>query len=147
MHFQEICELHLGLKDMSVSSDFEIRHMAEKMKSKFDKYWGHPHKMNKLIFFANVLDPSYKFQYMKFSLITMFGDKQGEALFDAIKNEMTLLFEWYKSLYDSSSIATNIVTSQVDLSQSQLGQSVLPTNSLVVRKPVSTLKAKFRQHL
>ena len=35
MHFQEIYELHLVLKDMSLKSDFEIRHMAEKMKSKF----------------------------------------------------------------------------------------------------------------
>ena len=38
MHFQEICDLNVLLKDMISNDDFEVMQVGEKMKSKFDKY-------------------------------------------------------------------------------------------------------------
>ena len=41
-----------------------MRLMRNNMKTKFDKYWGDPEKMNHLIFIANILDPIEKIEYM-----------------------------------------------------------------------------------
>ena len=98
-HFHEICKLHLILSSMIDSDDFEVRDMGLKMKLKFDKYWGDPDKMNKIIFFANVFDPSSKLEVIQFSFQTMFGHDKGVELFNSVVNELTLLFDEYQSLY------------------------------------------------
>ncbi|CAH9050908.1 unnamed protein product [Cuscuta epithymum] len=50
--------------------------MGTTMKSKLDKYWGDPEKMNFLIFFANVLDPRDKFEYLPFQLNALYTEKK-----------------------------------------------------------------------
>ncbi|KAM3309461.1 hypothetical protein P3S67_011205 [Capsicum chacoense] len=42
--------------------------IASNMKEKFDKYWGSPKKMNKMIFILCVLDPWHKFFLVGFAL-------------------------------------------------------------------------------
>ncbi|CAH9082436.1 unnamed protein product [Cuscuta europaea] len=69
------------------------------MKSKLDKYWGDPEKMNYLIFYANVLDPRDKFEYMPFQLNALYGDKKGAAFFLKVKSCLTELFVDYVSSY------------------------------------------------
>ena len=99
--------------------------------------------MNKLIFFTNILDPTAKLGYIQFSLKIMYGVNKGEALFESIQNELKLLFDWYKCCYDSSS--TNVVASEVALSQSEVGKSLFSSNS-IVKKSASLLKSKYKQH-
>ena len=40
--------------------------MAKNMMEKFDKYWGHPDKMNPILFLGTVLDPRYKLDYTSY---------------------------------------------------------------------------------
>ena len=69
------------------------------MKSKFDKYWGDPQKMNMLIFIANILDPRDKIEFMGFSLNAIYGELQGGSLFKSVKSALYELFEDYAAFY------------------------------------------------
>ncbi|XP_055962311.1 zinc finger BED domain-containing protein RICESLEEPER 1-like [Mercurialis annua] len=152
MHFQEICDLSCVLSDMIESDDLEVKLLGEKMKLKFDKYWGDHEKMNKLIFFACVFDPSVKLEGMEYSLTTMFGKEKGVVLFKSVVDELTLLFNEYKSLYDSGGSRPNLaeLSSQSELSPSQ-GGSVSPPLPILVhasdsKRPPSVMKARFKKH-
>ncbi|XP_073030651.1 zinc finger BED domain-containing protein RICESLEEPER 2-like [Primulina eburnea] len=71
IYFHEIGELSCVLKLLVESDDSVLATMAKRMKFKFDKYWGAPEKMNKMIFIACVLDPRFKFDYVAFVLSKM----------------------------------------------------------------------------
>ena len=45
------------LSKLSKSYDRVVCGMAQNMKAKYDKYWGRPEKMNRLLFVAVILDP------------------------------------------------------------------------------------------
>ena len=90
--FSKIAELFCLLNDLRGVDDIFVRQMGLNMKSKFDKYWGDPTKMNFLIFTSNVLDPQYKCDYLKFSINTIYGDLIGGSLLDNVKSAM---FELY----------------------------------------------------
>ncbi|XP_031097064.1 zinc finger BED domain-containing protein RICESLEEPER 2-like [Ipomoea triloba] len=56
-YFPEICEVYSILRDWIKSRDSHFSSMAQRMKDKFDKYWGNVDKMNMLLYVATVLDP------------------------------------------------------------------------------------------
>jgi hypothetical protein len=58
MYFQEICGIQLHLQVYSESGDYVLSAMAEKMKTKYNKYRGNIDKVNLILFVAIVLDPS-----------------------------------------------------------------------------------------
>lgn len=61
--FTEIYDLYCLLNGM-VEADGTVSLMGANMKAKFEKYWGDIDKMNLMIFFANILDPRDKLEYM-----------------------------------------------------------------------------------
>ncbi|XP_073120935.1 zinc finger BED domain-containing protein RICESLEEPER 2-like [Henckelia pumila] len=70
-------ESSLHFENAMDSDDLDLIFMAERMKAKFEKYWGVPEKMNKMIFVACVLDPRFKFEYVAFVLLSMYGEEKG----------------------------------------------------------------------
>ncbi|XP_019196619.1 PREDICTED: zinc finger BED domain-containing protein RICESLEEPER 3-like [Ipomoea nil] len=62
--FSEISDLSCLLKNMEEATEDSVKLMGKNMRAKFDKYWGEPEKMNFLIFYANILDPRDKIEYM-----------------------------------------------------------------------------------
>ena len=76
--------------------------MGINMKAKLDKYWGVIEKMNFLIFFANILDPTSKLEYLEFSLLQMYGDSSGSRLYQLVKASLFELYEDYNRLYGSN---------------------------------------------
>lgn len=56
--FKEISAVNMLLTMWMNSDDYELSEMARKMKEKYDKYWGSLDKMNKVIYYAVILDPS-----------------------------------------------------------------------------------------
>ncbi|XP_021593044.1 zinc finger BED domain-containing protein RICESLEEPER 2-like [Manihot esculenta] len=74
--FDEISSIDCLLQEWKSSNDLELSCMGEKMKLKFDKYWGDPDKMNKIIYIAVVVDPRYKLEFMHFALSTMYGKEK-----------------------------------------------------------------------
>ncbi|XP_047255752.1 zinc finger BED domain-containing protein RICESLEEPER 2-like isoform X1 [Capsicum annuum] len=72
--------------------------IASNMKENFDKYWGSPKKMNKIIFISCVLDPRHKFVSVGFALQMMFGKEEGLILESGVKDYMNLMYgEYVKS--------------------------------------------------
>ncbi|XP_075075255.1 zinc finger BED domain-containing protein RICESLEEPER 1-like [Nicotiana tabacum] len=69
--------------------------MTNNMKEKFDKYWGDPQKMNKMIFISCVFDPCHKFQSLSFALAAMFGETIGVKIQIEVKTYMEYLFNVY----------------------------------------------------
>ncbi|XP_055959810.1 zinc finger BED domain-containing protein RICESLEEPER 2-like [Mercurialis annua] len=130
MHFQDICGLSVMLDEMIANADLQIMQMGKRMREKFNKYWGDPHKINKLIIFSHILDPTSKLNDLKFALCNLFGSKHGSVLFETVKYELTVLFDEYKS-YDGASVFAPT--------------PVLPVPP-PVKKHISLMKAKFMEH-
>uniref|UniRef100_A0A1U7XB00 Zinc finger BED domain-containing protein RICESLEEPER 2-like n=1 Tax=Nicotiana sylvestris TaxID=4096 RepID=A0A1U7XB00_NICSY len=95
VHFLEICVVDSSLKELMQNEDAFLREMAKNMKEKFDKYWGDPHKMNKMIFISCVLDPRHKFNTLSFALGSMFGETVGLKIQEDVKTYMDTLFNVY----------------------------------------------------
>ncbi|KAJ9544901.1 hypothetical protein OSB04_024608 [Centaurea solstitialis] len=76
--------------------------MGGKMKEKFSKYWGDSEKVNMVIFFANILDPRDKVEYMEDLMKQMYGESRGKSCFEKVKYNFTWLFEEYVSTYSES---------------------------------------------
>ncbi|XP_055961844.1 zinc finger BED domain-containing protein RICESLEEPER 2-like [Mercurialis annua] len=98
-HFNEISDLSTILQDWIASTDVSLRAMGLKMKAKFNKYWGDPIVMNKLIFFANILDPRNRVVYMEYTLSEMYGALEGKFLFKCVMDDLVELFNDYDVQY------------------------------------------------
>ncbi|KAL8459690.1 hypothetical protein ACS0TY_036982 [Phlomoides rotata] len=97
LFFREIYMIHFLLNDWTNSDDDELHAMSKKMKGKFDKYWGDPKKMNKVVFIACILDPRYKFEWMQFALSNMYGSDVGLTMGFEVKELLFSLFSEYKN--------------------------------------------------
>ncbi|KAJ9542181.1 hypothetical protein OSB04_028687 [Centaurea solstitialis] len=95
----EISDLNCTIDDMLQSMSEIQKAMGGKMKEKFSKYWGDPDKMNMIIFFANILDPRDKVEYIEDLMKQMYGESQGKSCFKKVKSKLTMLFEEYVSTY------------------------------------------------
>ncbi|XP_075473679.1 zinc finger BED domain-containing protein RICESLEEPER 2-like [Primulina tabacum] len=98
VHFHEIGELYCVLKLLIEGDDINLSLMARRMKAKFDKYWGAPEKMNKMIFVSCVLDPRFKFDYVAFVILRMYEQEKGEKMIDEVKTYMACLFDEYRKI-------------------------------------------------
>lgn len=116
--------------------------MGMNMKTKFEKYWGDLEKINFLIFFANILDPSLKLSYMEFSLSQLYGEVKGGSIFSVVKYALYELYNDYVTVFKSGSTSKN--QSQFSLLvESSQSDSV---GGQTIGKPMSVLKAKFKKH-
>jgi hypothetical protein len=60
LFFDILCYVHSCLTKYSESSDPLLSTMANRMKEKYDKYWGNVEKIIPLLFVASLFDPRYK---------------------------------------------------------------------------------------
>ena len=113
--------------------------MGLSIKSKFDKYWGDPQKMNYLIFIANIIDPRDKLEYMELSLNIIYGELQGGSLFSSVKSALYELFKDYAAFYkpNLASASQSCFSDSGTLSQSDSGAGVTTF--------VFVLKARFKK--
>jgi hypothetical protein len=68
------------LTEYSESSDPLLSTMANKMKVKYDKYWGDVEKINPLLFVATLLDPRYKMDALEYWFDLVLGLKKQKGL-------------------------------------------------------------------
>nr|XP_009770684.1 PREDICTED: zinc finger BED domain-containing protein RICESLEEPER 3-like [Nicotiana sylvestris] len=94
-YFLEICEVVVYLKQLILNENVLLGSIAKKMKEKFDKYWGDPEKINKMIFISYVLDLRYKFDSVSFALAKMFEEKV-PIIAKIVHTYMTSLFDEIK---------------------------------------------------
>ncbi|KAL0440619.1 UNVERIFIED_CONTAM: putative AC transposase [Sesamum radiatum] len=101
--YHQICAVELLLKQWLESDDFELCEMSKRMKQKFDKYWGSIEKMNMVIYYAVILDPRYKLEYIEFLFDTLYEDvTQCSLMKEKVKIGMVELFNIYKGMHESS---------------------------------------------
>ncbi|KAI8550650.1 hypothetical protein RHMOL_Rhmol06G0123700 [Rhododendron molle] len=65
------------------------------MSKKYDQYWGNFDSINKFLIHANVLDPRYKFEHIRWSLKKHYDKPKVETKVLKLKDGMTRLFNWY----------------------------------------------------
>ncbi|WOL10151.1 zinc finger BED domain-containing protein RICESLEEPER 2-like [Canna indica] len=94
----EISDLLSAILEWTRSDDSNVKGMGTKMKTKFDKYWRNVDRMNKIIFFAVVLDPREKFMAMKVSFCDIYGENEGTELFERVKMSLYDIFKEYKNM-------------------------------------------------
>nr|XP_009601850.1 zinc finger BED domain-containing protein RICESLEEPER 2-like [Nicotiana tomentosiformis] len=154
----EIPIVAVYLKQLIANEDTVLSEMAKKMKEKFDKYWGDPGKMNKIIFISCILDPRYKLESIGYALVKMFGVDPGTTIQAELTKYMTSLFsEYIKSsskavVLASSSDCSSLDTSTFRLSGTQMARDVLavPVSSVASECAFSTgrrLLDSFRSSL
>ncbi|KAL0349937.1 UNVERIFIED_CONTAM: putative AC transposase [Sesamum radiatum] len=119
--YHQICAVDLLLKQWLESDDFELCEMSKRMKQKFDKYWGSIEKMNMVIYYAVILDPRYKLEYIEFSFDTLYENvTQCLLMKEKVKIGMVELFNTYKEMHEfsgssisSSSLSTPISSAKL----------------------------------
>jgi hypothetical protein len=141
--------------------------MANKMKAKYDKYWGNWHendnentnegrgkgkvkeKMNLLIFIATTLDPRYKLSnYTKLAIWEIFGETKGQKVWDAVRQSLHDLFEEYRSIYapgEDSTIEVN--EDQTKKRGGRLMRTLIAKKMRIDSASMSTTKSKFEKYL
>jgi hypothetical protein len=141
--------------------------MANKMKAKYDKYWGNWHendnentnegrgkgkvkeKINLLIFIATTLDLRYKLSnYTKLAIWEIFGETKGQKVWDAVRQSLHDLFEEYRSIYapgEDSTIEVN--EDQTKKRGGRLMRTLIAKKMRIGSASMSTTKSKFEKYL
>ncbi|XP_019170565.1 PREDICTED: zinc finger BED domain-containing protein RICESLEEPER 2-like [Ipomoea nil] len=104
--FSEISDLYCILNGM-VEAGGSVKLMGENMKAKFEKYWGDIDKMNLMIFFANILDPRDKLEYMATQMNHMYGEVKGKPYYEKVIAALKELFNDYVASTPASTPASS----------------------------------------
>ncbi|XP_031124229.1 zinc finger BED domain-containing protein RICESLEEPER 2-like [Ipomoea triloba] len=133
--FSEISDLSCMLSEMVEAESASVNLMGLNMKTKFEKYWGDPDKMNAIIFYANILDPRDKIAYMPYQFTQLYGDDKGESCF---KNVLTCLKNLFDDYVHGSSVSVDSATTVTGTSQSH-------SQSVTIGRPQSKLKSQLKK--
>ncbi|XP_019183659.1 PREDICTED: zinc finger BED domain-containing protein RICESLEEPER 2-like [Ipomoea nil] len=136
--FSEISDLYCILNEM-VEADGAVKLMGANMKAKFEKYWGDIDKMNYMIFFANILDPRDKLEYMPTQLVHMYGDKKGKDYLEKLLAALNELYDDYAVSYNPSVVPATGSGSVASVNP------VVESVSAPVGRPQHLLKAQIKK--
>jgi hypothetical protein len=95
LYFDVLYDVHSCLIEYSESSDPLLNTMANKMKVKYDKYWGDVEKINPLLFVATLFDPRYKMAGSEYWFRLSFGAEKAERIDSQLKWVLGQLYEHY----------------------------------------------------
>lgn len=96
LFLNEVFRVKVVLDERSCDEEEFIRNMVQKMKAKFDKYWG---ECNLLMAVGCVLDPRCKMRALEFSFPKLYTSFEAES---NIKEVERLLYAIYKEYSDAS---------------------------------------------
>ncbi|KAL1192855.1 Zinc finger BED domain-containing protein RICESLEEPER 2 [Cardamine amara subsp. amara] len=97
-YMKEIFEWGWMIVKMETLEDTHKKSMAEKMKSKFYKYWGNFDNTNLMIYVAAVLDPRYKMRWVKWMIEGTYPPYEAFGLIEKITYALNRLLAHYLSL-------------------------------------------------
>ncbi|XP_057740345.1 zinc finger BED domain-containing protein RICESLEEPER 2-like [Arachis stenosperma] len=108
-YFHEFCKILRVFKASCGSRDPLLGSIAERMKLKYDKYWGNIKNINMMIFVAMVLDPRYKLKFVNFSFEKLYDDKDDADFLDTkVKETFSKMFECYVNANNGGRSSTSI---------------------------------------
>ncbi|XP_019177888.1 PREDICTED: zinc finger BED domain-containing protein RICESLEEPER 2-like [Ipomoea nil] len=138
--FSEISDLYCILNEM-VEADGAVKLMGANMKAKFEKYWGDIDKMNYMIFFANILDPRDKLEYMPTQLLHMYGDKKGKDYLEKLLAALNELYDDYAVSYSPTVVPATGSGSVASVTP------IVESVSAPVGRPQHLLKAQIKKQI
>jgi hypothetical protein len=103
LHFEVLLDIHDHLKSYCQSGDMLLSNMAQRMKVKYDEYWGGIEKVNRLLFVAIVLDPRFKLVVVEFWFEQVFGTKKRDEIVGILRTDIDQLYGQYSKFGGCSS--------------------------------------------
>ena len=76
--------------------------MAQRMKLKYDKYWGSVDRINPMLFVAVVVDPRYKLKYVKFWFKQLYDKEKADELGLRVREALNRLYKHYSEVIGTS---------------------------------------------
>ncbi|XP_050916259.1 zinc finger BED domain-containing protein RICESLEEPER 2-like [Lathyrus oleraceus] len=141
--FHQVSAIYCELKQATLNLNDFFASVGGDMMEKYNRYWGSPDKMNKMIYFGIVLDPRYKLSYIEWAFKDMYGvgSKFGSDLVKSIKENLQKLYDWYKKSYDQEH------NSIQPLGSGGNNVSNDETNASAARSSLMARANAFEQHL
>jgi hypothetical protein len=131
-HFRVLLGIHEHLKSYCQSGDMLLSNMAQRMKVKYDKYWGGIEKVNMLLFVAIVLDPRYKLVVVEFWFNQVFGTKKTNEIVGILRTDIDHLYEQYSKFGGcSSEVKSSVDVTQIEDSFLQEFHEFLASQNLI----------------
>ncbi|XP_057759636.1 zinc finger BED domain-containing protein RICESLEEPER 2-like [Arachis stenosperma] len=109
MYMKEVFAIGRFIRHSCDSVDFSTMSMAERMRVKYEKYWGNPDSVNMLLLIAIVLNPMQKIEYVNYFLDYFFGEEKGGELKSKLSKCIKLLYQQYQSSEEASEADTQDV--------------------------------------
>nr|XP_025677812.1 zinc finger BED domain-containing protein RICESLEEPER 2-like [Arachis hypogaea] len=109
MYMKEVFAIGQFIRHSCDSVDFSTMSMAERMRVKYEKYWGNPDSVNMLLLIAIVLNPMQKIEYVNYFLDYFFGEEKGGELKSKLSKCIKLLYQQYQSSEEASEADTQDV--------------------------------------
>jgi hypothetical protein len=124
MYVQEVGGIQSHLQAYCESDDYVLRTMAEKMKTKYDKYWGELDKVNLILYVAVILDPRTKLDSLDFWFKEVLNAEKSTNLIRTLKLYLHKLYDHYKHIDGGSSqVQHGSESSQASLATTDASQS------------------------
>ncbi|XP_050875977.1 zinc finger BED domain-containing protein RICESLEEPER 2 [Lathyrus oleraceus] len=141
--FHQVSAIYCELKQATLNLNDFFASVGGDMMEKYNRYWGSPDKMNKMIYFGIILDPRYKLSYIEWAFKDMYGvgSKFGSDLVKSIKENLQKLYDWYKQAYDQEH------NSIQPLGSGGNNVSNDETNAFAARSSLMARADAFEQHL
>ncbi|XP_050919512.1 zinc finger BED domain-containing protein RICESLEEPER 2-like [Lathyrus oleraceus] len=141
--FHQVSAIYCELKQATLNLNDIFASVGGDMMEKYNRYWGSPDKMNKMIYFGIILDPRYKLSYIEWAFKDMYGvgSKFGSDLVKSIKENLQKLYDWYKQAYDQE------YNSIQPLGSGGNNVSNDETNASAARSSLMARADAFEQHL
>jgi hypothetical protein len=95
MFFHEICGIQMHLQAYSESDDYVLSSLAEKMMSKYNKYWGDLDRVNVLMFVVVILDPQTKLRSLEYWFKDVLTVEQCTNMMVKSKNYLQKLYDHF----------------------------------------------------
>lgn len=95
--------------------------------------------MNPLLFVANVLDPRYELEYLKWSFDDIHCVVESFDMISNVKADLQKLYKWYCQMYQPKN------TSNVEVQSSMIMASV--EHNITREKPAQKLEKQLLNHI
>ncbi|XP_059658631.1 zinc finger BED domain-containing protein RICESLEEPER 2-like [Cornus florida] len=117
MFLPEVWKIKEALSENSLDENIYMRSMANKMKEKFDKYWG---ECNLLMAIGAILDPRYKMVLIKFCFPKIYSELEASKNIDIVRKALYDLFKEYVETYTSTNLEqeVNVTVAAIDCESS-----------------------------
>ncbi|CAN1759127.1 Zinc finger BED domain-containing protein RICESLEEPER 2 [Linum perenne] len=79
--------------------DLQLSEMAERMKEKYQAYWGKVEKNHKLLYIAAILNPKCNLGFIEYAFSEMYEGEMREELGRQVKKDVYQLFEYYDTTF------------------------------------------------